>query len=174
MARVGRFAGAYDRFLAWLAAGSAVILFAMVAAVTLEVVVRSTINRTIPGMIDLTEIGIYAMTVLAAPWLLGRGQHIRMEFVLTMIPRTLAWAVELIADSIGLLVCLFLTWYGFKATWLSMSQNYVIFKSLTYPEWWLLAPMPIAFLLLTIEFVRRLARLFRGDKAPRTETTSIA
>jgi TRAP-type C4-dicarboxylate transport system permease small subunit len=114
------------------------------------------------------------MTVLAAPWLLGQGQHIRMEFVLTMIPRTLAWAFELIADSVGILVCLFLTWYGFKATWLSMTQNYIIFKSLSYPEWWLLAPMPIAFLLLTVEFARRLARLLRGDKAPRTETTSIA
>jgi TRAP-type C4-dicarboxylate transport system permease small subunit len=174
MARDGRLASAYDRFLAWLAAAGAVILFAMVAGVTAEVVMRSTINRTIPGIIDLTEIGIYAMTVLIAPWLLGQGQHIRMEFMLTMIPRRVAWACELIGDCVGILVCLFLTWYGFKATFLSLTQNYVIFKSLTYPEWWILAPMPVAFLLLTVEFVRRLVRLLRGDKAPRAETTSVA
>ena len=174
MAGGGLIARQYDRLLMGLAALAALILFAMVVGVTAEVILRSTINRTIPGMIDLTEIGIYAMAVLLAPWLLNQGQHIRMEFVLTLIPRRVAWTLELIGDTTGIVVCLILTFFGFKATWLSMTQNYTIFKSLTFPEWWLLGPMPVTFMLLAIEFMRRLYALARAEKAPRSENTSVA
>jgi TRAP-type C4-dicarboxylate transport system permease small subunit len=54
-----------------------------------------------------------------------------------------------------------------------MSQSLTI-KNLVFPEWWLLAPLPFVFGLLTIEFCFRLQRLFDGERKPRQESTSAA
>jgi hypothetical protein len=40
-------------------------------------------------------------------------------------------------------------------------------KTLITPEWWMLAPLPVAFLLLAIEFIFRMHRLSRAGTAPR-------
>jgi TRAP-type C4-dicarboxylate transport system permease small subunit len=37
------------------------------------------------------------------------------------------------------------------------------------PEWWLLVPLPIAFVLLAIEVLFRMDRLARGKRAPRED-----
>ena len=56
--------------------------------------------RILPGTVglawanDLTEAGLYLTTMLAAPWLLRRGQHIRVDIVLRAIPKRAAWVCE--------------------------------------------------------------------------------
>jgi TRAP-type C4-dicarboxylate transport system permease small subunit len=42
------------------------------------------------------------------------------------------------------------------------------------PEWWLLAPLPICFALLALEFVFRMRRLARADVGPRDDAVSAA
>ena len=42
------------------------------------------------------------------------------------------------------------------------------------PEWWLMAPMPIAFALLTVEFVFRMHRLATGAQRPREDAVSAS
>jgi TRAP-type C4-dicarboxylate transport system permease small subunit len=50
----------------------------------------------------------------------------------------------------------------------------VSIKTLIIPEWWLLAPMPVAFVLVAIEFVFRMQRLGRAEHAPRTDVVTVA
>jgi TRAP-type transport system small permease protein len=45
-------------------------------------------------------------------------------------------------------------------------------KTLVTPEWWLLAPLPVAFLLLAIEMGFRMRRLRLGERAPRDDAVS--
>jgi len=42
-------------------------------------------------------------------------------------------------------------------------------KTLVMPEWWLLAPAAAAFLLLAIEMLFRMRRLYLGERAPRDD-----
>ena len=42
------------------------------------------------------------------------------------------------------------------------------------PEWWSLAPLPVCFVLLAIEFVFRMRRLQRGERGPRDDAVSAA
>jgi TRAP-type C4-dicarboxylate transport system permease small subunit len=42
------------------------------------------------------------------------------------------------------------------------------------PEWWLLVPLPLAFLLFAIEFLFRMRRLSRSERAPRTDAVSAS
>jgi TRAP-type C4-dicarboxylate transport system permease small subunit len=50
----------------------------------------------------------------------------------------------------------------------------ITIKNLVFPEWWLLAPLPITFALLAIEFVFRFDRLMRGPRTRRIEATSVS
>jgi TRAP-type C4-dicarboxylate transport system permease small subunit len=42
------------------------------------------------------------------------------------------------------------------------------------PEWWFLAPLPICFALLAIEFVFRMRRLRSAEIGPRDDAVSAA
>jgi hypothetical protein len=42
------------------------------------------------------------------------------------------------------------------------------------PEWWLLAPLPAAFMLLAVEVLFRMQRLYAGERGPRSDAVSAA
>ena len=47
-------------------------------------------------------------------------------------------------------------------------------KTLVTPEWWFLAPLPVAFLLLAVEVLFRVRRLWLGPRAPREDAVSAS
>ncbi|MFM8554611.1 MAG: TRAP transporter small permease, partial [Betaproteobacteria bacterium] len=116
----------------------------------------------------------FFITVLTAPWLLRRGQHIRLDLLLAALPARIAWAVEIVADLVGFAVCVVLVRYSLIMTWDSYRLGSITIKNLVFPEWWTLAPLPVCFILLTIEFVFRFQRLLVGEKGRRHEATSVS
>jgi TRAP-type transport system small permease protein len=113
------------------------------------------------------------MTLLTAPWLLRRGRHVRLDLVLTMLPGRVAWLLEALGDLLGFAVCIVLIRYGAAMTIDSWRLGAITIKNLVFPEWWLLAPLPAAFVLLAIEFVFRFDRLLRSERTRRIEATSV-
>ena len=61
-----------------------------------------------------------------------------------------------------------------RVTLASYASGSISIKTLIMPEWWLLAPMPVAFLLVAIEFVFRMRRLALADAAPRDDAVSAS
>ena len=168
-----RVAAAFGRLFDALAAIAALILLAMVVAVTADIVLRNTVRAGFVWANEVSEYALYLMTLLTAPWLLRRGQHVRLDLVLTMVPGRLAWTMEALGDLLGFAVCLVLIRYSFAMTADSWRIGAITIKNLVFPEWWLLAPLPAAFLLLAVEFVLRLHRLLRGERTRRIEATSV-
>ena len=99
---------------------------------------------------ELSETGLYLITVLAAPWLLRQGQHIRVDILLRALPRTVGWACEWLSDAVALACCVAVAVYGTRAAWESYVQGSITIKTLVTPEWWTLAPLPAAFALLEV------------------------
>ena len=114
------------------------------------------------------------MTLLSAPWLLRRGQHIRVDIVLRAVPKRIAYAMEWIADVLGLACALYFVWYGWRVMAASYAAGAISMKTLVLPEWWMLAAMPAAFVLGAAEFVFRMHRLAGSDAGPRDESVSAA
>jgi TRAP-type C4-dicarboxylate transport system permease small subunit len=170
---VTRLSALYGRLLDALAAAAALILLAMVALVTADILLRNTVGRGFVWSNEVSEYALYAITLLTAPWLLRRGQHVRLDLVLVMVPPRVAWLMEAVADLIGLATCLVLLRYGLAITYESWRLNSITIKNLYFPEWWMLAPLPLAFLLLALEFVFRFQRLVRGDRARRRDATAV-
>ena len=56
----------------------------------------------------------------------------------------------------------------------SYASGSISMKTLILPEWWLLWPMPVAFVLLAIEFVFRMRRLALAEPRPREDAVSAS
>lgn len=169
---------AYGRLLAGLALAGCALMFAMMLVIVADVALR---NIPLPGLPrglawsnEVSELMLYLITMCVAPWLLRQGQHIRVDILLQALPKRLAWSLEWVGDAIGLACCLFLAWYGTQAAWASYSSGAVNIKTLVTPEWWSLAPLPLVFVLLAIEMVFRMGRLYAAERGPRHDAVGSA
>jgi TRAP-type C4-dicarboxylate transport system permease small subunit len=134
--------------------------------------------RLIPGVAglawsnEISEAMLYLVTLLTAPWLLRRGQHIRVDVVLRAVPKSAGWIFEWIVDSLALACCLTIALYSARAAFASYQAGSVSIKTLVTPEWWLLSALPVAFLALSLEMIFRMRRLGLGPRAPRDDAVS--
>ena len=168
-----RLSHCFGRLLNALAAVAALTLLAMVVLVSTDIVLRNLTRSGFPWANEVSEYALYVITLLTAPWLLRRGQHVRIDLVLTYVPARAAWLMEAAADVLGFLVCLVMMRYGIKMTIDSALLGSITIKNLVFPEWWLLWPLPACFALIAAEFVFRFDRLMRGDRGRRVEAISV-
>lgn len=175
---IDRLSRLYGRFLSGLAMVGCLILLAMMLVIVADVALR---NISIPGMPgslpwsnEVSELMLYLITMLVAPWLLRQGQHIRVDVVLQAIPPRLAWFFEWIGDLIGLACCLVIAWFATQAAWSSYTAGALNIKTLVTPEWWSLLPLPVVFVLLAVEMLFRMVRLQRAERGPRKDAVSAA
>ena len=171
-----RLSALYGRLLAGIALAGCAVLFCMMLVICADVLLRNV--RLIPGVYsvpwanEVTEYMLYLVAVLTAPWLLRRGQHIRVDILLRAMPRRLAWACEWLSDLTALACCVVMSVYGAKAIASSAAIGAMVVKTLALPEWWLLAPLQVAFALLAVEMVFRMHRLYGAERGPRDDAVS--
>jgi TRAP-type C4-dicarboxylate transport system permease small subunit len=169
-----RLSSAYGRLLDGLMLLACLLLLAMALLIGADVATRNTGLGGIPWSNEASEYVLYLLTLLSAPWLLRRSQHIRVDILLRALPPRVGWTLEWIGDVLGLACSLYFVWYGARVLAASYMAGSVSIKTLVLPEWWLLAPMPAAFLLVAIEFGFRMQRLARAERAPRTDAVTVA
>jgi TRAP-type C4-dicarboxylate transport system permease small subunit len=174
----GPLEAAYGALIDALAVAASLLLLAMMLVICGDVLTR---NVAVPGLPtgiawsnEVSELMLYLMTLLAAPWLLREGRHIRVDIVLRVLPPKVSYACEWIADVLGLGCCLWMTWYGGAAAARSLAGNALSIKTLVMPEWWFIVPLPVCFVLLAVEFGFRMRRLARAEHAPRRDAVSAA
>jgi TRAP-type transport system small permease protein len=169
-----RLSHAFGRLLDGLMLVACLLLLVMTALIGADVVGRNARLGGLPWSGEISEDILYLMTLLAAPWLLRQGRHIRVDILLRALPLRLGWLFEWIGDLLGLACSVYFIWYGWKVLAASYQAGAITIKTLVTPEWWLLAPLPFAFLLLAIEFIFRMHRLVRAERAPRTDAVSVS
>ena len=138
---------------AWIAA---VVLGAMALAVTFDVLARNLGWGNTGWVVELTEYSLPVATLLVAPWLLHRNEHVRLDVVLTLVPKKMALVLERAADVLGILICAVFVWFSVILIFDSARLGSMVVKTLSIPEWWQYALIPVSFSLLAVEFARRL------------------
>jgi TRAP-type C4-dicarboxylate transport system permease small subunit len=146
----------YRALLQALAAAAAVLLGAMALLITLDVVIRNVGLGTIAWVNEVSEYSLPVATLLVAPWLLHRNEHVRLDVLLTALPRAASRSLEKACDVVGIAICAVFVWYGIKLILDSSRIDSMVVKTLAIPEWWQYALVPVCFSLLAVEFARRL------------------
>ena len=146
----------YARVLQAGAVAAAILLGVVALLITADVVARNLGLATLPWILEVSEYSLPLATFLVAPWLLHRGEHVRLDMVITALPAAGGRVLERIADGMGLAISLVFVVYGTKAILGSMLQGSMVIKILVFPEWWMYTPVPPCFALLAVEFARRM------------------
>lgn len=170
---MNRLSAFFGRLFDALAVAAALLLLAMVVLVSADIILRNVMRFGFPWANEVSEYALYLITLFTAPWLLRRGQHVRLDIILVALPPRLAWTMEALGDLIGLAASLVLVRYGLIMTAESQRLGSLTIKNLVFPEWWLLAPLPFFFALLAIEFAFRFHRLLGAERTRRVEATSV-
>ena len=177
-ALMDRLSTAYGRLLGAFALAGCGVLFLLMVMICADVLLRNV--ALVPGVDGLpwanevSEGMLYLLTMLVAPWLLRQGAHVRVDILLRAMPSRAAWYCEWITDTLALACCVVMVVYGARSAVASFSSGSLSIKTLIMPEWWLLAPLPVAFALLAIEVVFRMRRLHFGARGARDDAVSTA
>jgi TRAP-type C4-dicarboxylate transport system permease small subunit len=140
-----------------LCGGIAIITIGLITLmVCVDVVARNLRWGNLPWVTELTEYALPLATLLAAPWLMWRGQHVRLDVLEMVLSPASRARMERLSAAAGLLVSLALCGYGLVALLDSRRSGAVMLKALVFPEWWLYLPVPIGFGALALECARRL------------------
>jgi TRAP-type transport system small permease protein len=171
-----RLEATYGKLLEGLALVACALILGMTLMICADVLLRNL--RIVPGVAglewanEISEAMLYLVTLLTAPWLMRKGQHIRVDILLRAVPDAVGWAFEWIVDALAMSCCAVIAWYGARAALASWQAGSMSIKTLITPEWWLLCVLPLAFLALTLEMFFRMRRLYLGPRAPRDDAVS--
>src|SRR5262245_17766696 len=98
---MNRLSDLFTKLLNPLAILAALTLLAMVVMVSADIILRNLTRTGFPWANEVSEYALYLTTLLTAPWLLHRGQHVRIDLVLAYVPDRFAWLMEAVADIMG-------------------------------------------------------------------------
>lgn len=153
----------FDRLIDFQALLACFLICLLTGSVAVDVIIRALDLGSMPWALEGSEYMLYGVTFFGAPWVLRAGGHVSVDVFLQMMPGSVARIFGMAADLAGVVVALFLVYYGVDVTVISMKEHVVIYRTLVFPEWWILWVMPFTALCLVGEFVRRLKRSLSGQ-----------
>ncbi len=127
--------------------------------VSVDVLVRNLGFDPLSWLVESVEYTLFVTTFLAAPWVLSKGAHVRVDLVILMVPPKFRYGLELLVDGLGVIISLILFYYSLGEAIDSYTHDRLIYKTLTVTEWWFLAIIPFSSALLAIGFLLRFFRV---------------
>ncbi len=145
----------FDGTVDLLAVLGSAILIAVTLIVIYEVVMRYFLNRPSIWVTIYAAYSLAFITFLCTAWVLKREGHVKIDLLLMRLnPRTRAM-FNVVTSILGAIVCSIVAWYSAKAAWNAAQIGYKAPTELLTPMWILVCPIPVAFFLLLIQFLRR-------------------
>ncbi|MFN0315620.1 MAG: TRAP transporter small permease [Burkholderiales bacterium] len=140
---------------------AALVIGAIVVLVCYDVAARNLGLRSMSWVVEVTEYALPLATFLAAPWLLYRQEHVRLDLLAQVCSPATLRVIERLAALTGLAVSAVISWYALAVIFDARKIGAQVMKTLVFPEWWLFVPLLLCFALLGIESGRR---LFAGGR----------
>jgi TRAP-type C4-dicarboxylate transport system permease small subunit len=148
----------YDRVLETSGTLVGMVYGLIALLMTVDIGIRAANLGALAWLTELTEYLMYAGTFLAAAWALRQGAHVRVDVLLTLLPRRAAAGLDIAMDALGFAIAAVFLWYGSIALADAWGNHNVQYKTWAVPEWLLLAAIPVGAVLLMVEFALRLRR----------------
>ena len=147
-----------------LAALAALVIALTALLITVNVILRAFSVYSLFGLFDAIEYALMAATFLAAPWVLAKNAHVTVDIGLLALPPAARRRVARAGNLFAALLAVIFFWFALEATLASFARGSMVRTSFVFPEWWALAVMPVAMLLMAIEFVLRYLRGVDPDR----------
>lgn len=148
----------YDAVIYGMAALAAFLMAAMMVTICLDVVLRNLGYQSSAHFFTFTEYALLMVPCMGAPWLVREKGHIYVEILLMSLGPRLRARMTVAIGLACIALCLVLAWYGFGITFKDFVNAEKDVRSLDMPRWMVVMWIPLAFLLMAVEFARFLWR----------------
>jgi TRAP-type C4-dicarboxylate transport system permease small subunit len=159
---VARLGAAYERLIAALAFVGAFLMGGMALWITYEVLMRYFLERPTFWAVDLSEYAMLWAAFLAAPWVLRREGHVRVEVFVERMRPEFQRRLGILMSALGALVCAVMAWQGAATVWDFYVRGTHVAREWQVPQFLVYLVIPIGSALLTLEFARRAGRYARA------------
>ena len=149
---------AHAALIAMLGLSAGVALASLAVLITIDVTIRNLGVGNFPWLLEVSEYVLFGATFLAAPWVLRENAHVRVDLLLTAVPKPAGRLLAAFADILGLVISGVVTWYALRVTAEALHRGDLIFKELVVPEWPFFLVVVVSGGLLIAEFALRLAK----------------
>lgn len=158
---MGRFLGAVRALNRGAAVLAAAALLAMIALITLQVLLRRFFNSPIDYTDEVSGYLLVAVTLLGLSYAMEKGDHIRVDMGLERLPaRALRW-LRVVWCVVGIGFSGLLAWETAKYTLDSAQMHSVSIDSQTL-VWPIELLLPVGFAMLALELVAQLVAALAG------------
>lgn len=149
---------------------AAVLLAVVLGVITYELVIRGMFGRSNLWTDELSRVMLIAMVYFAAIGVTRDGAHVRVELVLDRLPAGLRGTLEKLSDLLCLAFALSATWLGIAYVRESIRFGISFAHSnLPFPVWAAQLIVPVAFGLISLRLLLRIAGLSRQVHTESTE-----
>jgi TRAP-type C4-dicarboxylate transport system permease small subunit len=169
MGRKAQFVSSFfDLILTALAVLGGSILAFLMFAVCWDVIARGVARKPLEWVVEFTEYGLLYMCFLCTAWVLRNEKHVISDLLLVSLSKRTQALLNTLTSVAGGLVCLVLTYFGWVVAWEKFKTGSYQPTSVQPPDFPIFVIIPIGFLLLTLQFGRRVyknLKLRKGTSA---------
>ena len=149
----------FDRILNFTSGLAMAMIFFAMGSLCVHVVMRYLLKEPQNWTIDVACIILLYITMFAAAWVQRAEGHVSIDFIFAYLSKKSQIKLH-IFNSILCVICFaIVTVYGFKETLTAYRMDLIAGMPLEPPKWILTISIPIGFLLLLIQFLRRIRSL---------------
>ncbi len=152
------FEAGFNRFIFFLASLSAISIGLYAVLIPLNLFLIKTQLGNIFWIYEVVEYSLYVGAFIGAPWVLQKGAHVRVDVLLLALPKPTAAKLDHFINLFGAALCLFLCFYGVRATISEFQDGTMPDKVIQIKNWYMMAVFALSFFLLSIEFLLRFRR----------------
>jgi TRAP-type C4-dicarboxylate transport system permease small subunit len=145
---------------------AASLLVATMLATTIKVFFRYGLHASLIGVDQLSGTMLLYIAFLGAAWVLRRDEHVTIDLLLGQVSARARRMLLLASALIGAAVCLALAAFGALEVVSSLQRGIRIPAEIEMPRAVNLVVIPIGFLLLGLQFLRRALHLRKHDAPP--------
>lgn len=171
--QINLFEAGFDRLLLFLAALVAGSIGLIAVLIPLNLLLIKMHWGSIWWLYEAVEYALFVGVFIGAPWVLQQGAHVRVDVLISALPKGMAVRLEQILDVAGAVLCLVLCFYGLRAAISEFQDGTLPDKSLRIDNWYMVGVFAFSFLLLAIEFLlrtRRAREIVAGQETGATES----
>ncbi|HSV84533.1 MAG TPA: TRAP transporter small permease [Ramlibacter sp.] len=163
----------YLALLAACASLAGIIIGAMVVLVTYDVLARNVHLPNLAWVADVTEYALPLATLLVAPWLVHRNEHVRLDLLVVHLPEPVRIKVEKAVYALCCLIAAVIACYSVTVIVDSWRTGSLVIKSFNFAEWLVYLPLPPCFLLIAVECLRKSVGSATEAMAPHSELAEV-
>jgi TRAP-type C4-dicarboxylate transport system permease small subunit len=163
VARALRF---FDHIIDVGAVLAAVLLIAVMLATTIKVVFRYGLGQSLIGVDQISGTLLLYIAFLGAAWVQRRDEHVTIDLLIGHVGRRTQQRLMVLSALLGAAVCFVVAVFGAMEVVTSLQRGIRIPAEIEIPRAVNLIVIPIGFLCLSLQFLRRAVDGLRGAEMP--------